>query len=412
MARPAQDGRDRMPSPPSIWTVLVALLGTHLAGMGAFVAVPVLAPAIAADSGIPAAYAGVHTALAYLGSLVSGPVTGAYLRRFGGIRVLQAGLLVVALAIALAALGTAWAPALSAFLGGLGHGPVTPAGSHILAARTPARRRGLIFSLKQTGVPLGAMLIAAIAPLITLAAGWRVAVLAIAAFVVLFVVSLQPLRAALDADRDRGLRDLGFGAAGRAAVASLGLLRAQAALRRLTLMSALYGVSQFCFLSFFVVFQVEALGVPLAEAGFRLACGQAAGAAGRVLWGVLADRTGEAGRVMAGVGLGAAGAGLAFAMTEPDWPGLLILFLAIVMGGTASGWNGIFLAETARMAPPGQVGAATAAGGFVFGVTMLVAPPAFSAMVGLTGGYEAGFLFCAAAALLGATLAARLPRRG
>jgi hypothetical protein len=33
---------------------------------------------------------------------------------------------------------------------------------------------------------------------------------------------------------------------------------------------------------------------------------------------------------------------------------------------------------------------------------MLVAPPAFSALVGLTGGYGAGFLLCALVALAGA----------
>jgi hypothetical protein len=33
---------------------------------------------------------------------------------------------------------------------------------------------------------------------------------------------------------------------------------------------------------------------------------------------------------------------------------------------------------------------------------MLVAPPAFSALVGLTGGYAAGFLLCVLAALGGA----------
>jgi len=400
-----------MKTDPSIWVVLTALLGTHLAGMGAFVAVPVLAPAIAADSGIPAAYAGVHTALAYLGSLVSGPVTGPYIKRFGAVRVLQAGLFVVGLAIALAALGTAWALAFSAFLGGLGHGPVTPSGSHILAARTPPRRRGLIFSLKQTGVPLGAMLVAASAPLIAAAAGWQAAVLAVAGFVLAFVLALQPLRRPLDAERDRMMRDLGFAAALRAAGGSLGLLRHQPALRRLTIMSALYGVSQFCFLSFFVVFQVQALGVPLTEAGFRLACGQAAGAAGRVLWGIAADRTGRPIRVMTVVGLCAAAAGLMLALSGPGWPGLVILLLAMAMGGTASGWNGVFLAETARMAPPGQVGAATAAGGFVFGVTMLVAPPAFSLLVQGTGGYAAGFVFCAASAALGAATVALGGRR-
>lgn len=394
---------------PSIWLVLTALLGTHLAGMGAFLTVPVLAPVIAAETGIPAAMAGLHTALAYLGSLVSGPIAGPYLRRFGGVRVLQAGLLVVGFAIALAAVGEVWALALSAFLGGLGHGPVTPAGSHILAARTPPRRRSTIFALKQTGVPLGAMLIAATVPPIAAVWGWRAGVLATAGFVVLFVCSLQPLRAALDADRDRTLRDLGLSAAWGAALASLGLLRHHVMLRRLTLMSALYGVSQFCFLSFFVVYQVEALGIPLTWAGFNLACGQAGGAVGRVAWALLADRTGRAGQVMAGVGLGAAAAGLGLALAGPHWPGLAILAIGVLMGSTASGWNGIFLAETARMAPPGQVGGAMAAGGFVFAVMMLVGPPVFSLLVATTGGYTAGFLLCAATAVLGASLIRERP---
>ena len=52
---------------------MLALLGAHLAGMGVFLAVPVLAPAIAAEAGIPAALAGVHTALCYAGALISGP---------------------------------------------------------------------------------------------------------------------------------------------------------------------------------------------------------------------------------------------------------------------------------------------------------------------------------------------------
>ena len=42
---------------------MIALLGTHLAGMGVFLTVPVLAPEIAAELGIAASLAGVHTAL-------------------------------------------------------------------------------------------------------------------------------------------------------------------------------------------------------------------------------------------------------------------------------------------------------------------------------------------------------------
>jgi MFS family permease len=382
---------------------MLALLGTHLAGMGVFLAVPVLAPAIAAELGIPAALAGVHTALVYGGALLSGPLAGAFIHRYGGIRVLQAGLVICGAAVALATVGHPAALALSALLGGIGHGPVTPAGSHLLAQKAPPNRRALIFSLKQCGVPAGAMLIAAATPVIAAAWGWRAGVLAVAVFLLASALVLQPLRGPLDAERDRAARLGSLAAAWRAALRSLRILREVPVLRRMTMMSALYGISQFCFSSFFVVFQVEALGVPLTEAGMRLALAQAAGVAGRVLWGLVADRVG-AGPVLTGLGLGAAAAGLALLLAGPDWPGLLLTLAGMAMGATAIGWNGVFLAEAARLAPAGQVGAATAATGFVFGAVMLVGPPAFTAMVQASGGYALGFGFCVATALLGAAL--------
>ena len=382
---------------------MLALLGTHLAGMGVFLAVPVLAPAIAAEAGIPAALAGVHTALVYGGALVSGPLAGAFIHRFGGIRVLQGGLLICAAAVALSVAGHPLALALSALIGGLGHGPVTPAGSHLLASRAPPNRRALIFSLKQCGVPAGAMLIAAITPLIAAAWGWRAGVLAVAALLAAAAVVLQPLRSPLDAERDRTARLGSLGAIWRTALGSLAILRDVPVLRRMTFMSALYGISQFCFSSFFVVFQVEALGVPLTEAGFRLALAQAAGVAGRVLWGLVADRVG-ARPVLVGLGLAAAGSGVALLLAGPGWPGFIVTLAGMGMGATAIGWNGVFLAEAARLAPAGKVGAATAATGFVFGACMLVGPPLFSALVQATGSYASGFALCAGSALLGAFL--------
>jgi MFS family permease len=380
---------------------MLALLATHLAGMGAFLTVPVLAPAIAAETGLAASLVGLHTALVYAGALLTGPLTGPLIQRFGAVRVLQLGMLLVGAGIALAALGQVWALVLSAFVAGMGHGPVTPGGSHLLAGRTPPRRRALVFSLKQAGVPVGAMLIAAIAPLIALFAGWRAGVLAIAATAIVVAIALQPLRAALDAGRDPRAGGAGLGALWRGAAGSLGLLRTDAALRRLTVMSCGYGVAQFCFITFFVAFQVTQLGTPLAEAGLRLALAQAAGVAGRIAWALIADRVG-ARLPLLGCGIGAAVAALALAAAGPGWPVALVVLAGIVMGATAVGWNGVMLAETARIAPEGQVGGATAAVSFAFALTMLVAPPAFSALVGLTGGYAAGFLLCVLAALGGA----------
>ncbi|MBV1796289.1 MFS transporter [Siccirubricoccus sp. G192] len=353
-------------------------------------------PPIAAETGLPASLAGVHTALVYAGALLSGPLAQGLLRRFGGIRVCQGSLLVIAAGIALAVLGHPLALAASAVVGGIGHGPLTPAGSHLLAARTPARIRSLVFGLKQCGVPAGAMLVAFLAPLLGAAFGWRWGVLGVAALAVALALALQPLRAVLDADRDPTATRA---APWREAMASLALLRTERRLRAVTLVCCGLGISQFSFFSFFVVWQVQMLGTPLVEAGMRLAAGQAAGIAGRILWALLADRIG-AGPVLRALGLGTAASAAGLALAGPDWPGLAILVLAVAMGATAVGWNGLLLAEVARVAPPGRVGAATAAMGFAFGITMLFAPSLFSLAVGLTGDYRLGFGLCAVMALL------------
>ena len=397
------------PAAPPLWSILLALLAVHVAGMGGFLTVPVLAPAIAPESGLPVGLAGLHTGLVYAGALVSGPMTGPLIRRWGGIRVLQGGLVIMGCGIALAALAHPLALAASAFVAGLGHGPVTPGSSHVVAARTPPRRRALVFSLKQCGVPLGAMVVAASTPAIAALAGWRAGVLAMAAVCLLVALAIQPLRAALDAERDPLAGRTGPRAIFRESMGTLALLRRDVALARLTVMACGFGIVQFCFSTFFVAFQVAGLGVPLAEAGLRLAVAQAGGVAGRIGWALLADRFG-ARPAMLVCGSGIVVATLALVLADAGWPGVLLLLVGLVMGLTAVGWNGVMLAEAARLAPPGQVGAATSALSFCFGATMLVAPPLFSLLIAVTGGYAAGFLMCALAAMVGTLAIVRRTR--
>ena len=404
-SQPRQGAETVGMKPVSIWLVMLALLGTHMAGMGAFLTVPVLATKIAAETGLAASLAGVHTALVYAGALLSGPFTQGFLARFGGIRVCQVGLCVIALALAVATIGHPLALLVSALLAGVGHAPITPAGSHLLFARTPPHRRSLIFGLKQTGVPAGAMLVAGLAPLAALALGWRGGVLAMAVFSLMLAAALQPLRAELDADRGHGTAASPLADAAR----SLGLLASQPRLRALTMMACGYGVAQFCFGSFFVVWQVEVLGWGLAEAGLYLAIAQASGVLGRIAWAVLADRLG-AQPVLSALGIGLVLAAIALALAGPGWPPALIIAAGMMMGATAVGWNGVLLAEVARVAPAGQVGGATAALGVAFGATMVVMPSLFTLLVATTGSYTPGFLMCALTGCLGLLSLTRVGR--
>ncbi|WP_424810893.1 MFS transporter [Roseococcus sp. YIM B11640] len=389
----------------SIWVIMIALLGAHMAGMGAFLTVPVLAPAIAAETGLSASLAGVHTALAYLGALFSGPITQGLLKRHGGVRVCQGALLVIGAGIAIAAIGHPLAIALSAILGGFGHGPITPSGSHLLAPRTPPAIRSLIFGLKQCGVPAGALLIAAVAPVVATYFGWRAGVLTVSIFCVALAMALQPLRAALDTDRappgQAPLRPW------QDAKSSLAILRDDRQVRSLTIAAAGYGIGQFCFSSFFVVWQVSMFGRSLEEAGLTLALAQAGGVAGRIAWALVADRIG-ARPVLVALGVAIGCFSLLFALASPGWPEIAVIALGVAMGASAVAWNGVLLGEIARVAPDGRVGASTAAMGFVFGGTMVVAPTLFSGLVLATGTYAWGFAMCALAGLTGALIVARL----
>lgn len=68
----------------------------------------------------------------------------------------------------------------------------------------------------------------------------------------------------------------------------------------------------------------------------------------------------------------------------------------------------MLLGEVARLAPPGRVGAATAALGFAFAGTMIVKPMAFALLMMITGGYAWGFVLCATTAAMGTLALLRL----
>src|SRR5690606_32123299 len=89
---------------------------------------------------------------------------------------------------------------------GTGTAVSTPASSHVLARHSPPRYAPLIFSIKQTGVPVGVMLAGLLGPLFVSFWGWRGALLGSAALAFALMLILQPVRAAFDQDRAPGYK--------------------------------------------------------------------------------------------------------------------------------------------------------------------------------------------------------------
>jgi len=146
----------------------------------ALLTLPVMAPVAAKDLAVSPALVGIYVALTYLGAMISSLTSGTSVTRWGPIRVSQLGLVLCAMGLCLCAVP--WLPAtgLGAVLIGLGYGPITPASSQILTRTTPAHQMSLVFSIKQTGVPLGSMLAGAIVPSLMLGIGWQLSLISVA----------------------------------------------------------------------------------------------------------------------------------------------------------------------------------------------------------------------------------------
>ena len=383
------------PKPPSAWWSLAVTTAIQAMVSMALLTLPAMAPAVARALAVPSTLVGAYVALCYFAAMLSSLVGGTLVRRLGAIRVSQLGLGLCAVGLALCALPWLPAVALGALCIGAGYGPITPASSHLLALTTPAHRMSLVFSIKQTGVPAGGMLAGALVPGLSLWLGWQGTLLAVAGVCALCAALAQPLRAALDADRQPA-QPLAL----QALFKPIGMVLGQPSLRALAACSFLFSAVQVSTTAYMVTYLNESLGMTLLAAGAALSVSQLAGVVGRIAWGAVADRgLGPRNTLMLLATLMMVGSVLT-ALLQPQWPTLLIWAIVALLGASAIGWNGVYLATVARQAPPGQAGVAT--GGtllFTF-MGVVCGSPAFGALAGASGSYRIAFAALALPAAL------------
>ncbi len=369
------------------WIPLSITLAIQAMVAMALLTIPAMAPRVAEALAVSATYVGLYIALAYAGAMVASLASGAVVARWGSIRVSQAGLLLCALGIALSALPTVPAVAAGALLVGLGYGPVTPASSHLLARTTSAKRMSLVFSVKQTGVPLGGALAGAIVPGLQQVIGWQQALLGIAGACVLCAFLAQSLRREFDADRDP-MRRVSLGHF----LQPVTLVLSHPALRMLAGCSFVFSIAQLSLTTYLVTYLTGNLGYGLVAAGVVLSISQIGAVIGRVLWGYASDRWFGARRMLAMLATMMTLASLATALLHADLPRVVVIGVLFLFGASAIGWNGVYLAEVARQAPAGLAGLATGGTLAVTFLGVVLGPPVFGALSGLFGSYRAGFV--------------------
>jgi MFS family permease len=372
-----------MRKPVSATVVLIATLTVQSLVAMCLLTLPVVAPTVAQALQISTVYLGLYIAFAYAGAMAASLLSGGVVRRYGAIRASQLGLVLCAVGVALCAIESPIAAGLGAVFVGLGYGPITPASSHLLARSTPAHRMSFVFSIKQTGVPLGGVLAGVIVPSLADMAGWQIAFLMIAAITLLCAVAIQPLCAELDADKDK-TQALSFG---NGLVAPLRLVFSQHSLAVLAAVSFMLSITQLSLVTYMVTFLHDDLSMGLIVAGFTLAVAQAAGVAGRLLWGYISDRfLGPIAMLgLLAVLIGACSLLMPFLQHFDSQ--ILTLIVLSLFGSSAVGWNGIYLAEVARQAPPGQASIATGGALCMTFLGIVIGPPIFGLIAGAFGSY-------------------------
>ena len=371
--------------PAPAWIVVLVTTAAQMVVAMSNIVLSTIAPKVAESLGVEPVLVGYHVGLTFGAAAVASVYGGIVVLRLGAGRTTQLSMVSSMIGLALLALPHVGFVALGSLFIGTGMGFASPAASYLLVKHASPDRRNLLFSIKQTGVPLGGVIIALTAPVLAVTVGWRWSLAMIAALAVTTLLMAERARVAWDSDRRPAgsLRSTPFG--------GVPLVWRQQALRWVALAAVLFSSIQRILLSFTVIYLVAEGGYGLVEAGIMLSVAQVGGATTRIPWGWLADRLRSGLAVLTLICAIMIVSSTALILLEASWPKPLVYLLFFLLGASCVGWNGIVHAECARLSPAGMI--SLTAGGmsfFVFGGVMF-GPPVFAVAYGMIGSYSGTF---------------------
>ncbi|OGL12530.1 MAG: hypothetical protein A3F92_06510 [Candidatus Rokubacteria bacterium RIFCSPLOWO2_12_FULL_71_22] len=366
---------------------------------------PAIASLVRDDLGLTLTQAGSFLSAYYVGPMLMSLPAGAMADRWGVKRTLVLGQVVIAGGLVAVALSDSYGVLiLLMMVSGVGYGMLNPTSTKAIIGWYPPSQRATVVGLKQVGFPFGAMLGAALLPVLGLALGWRWAVVASAAVIVAGALASAVLY------RDPPPPP------GAAAPSGRGAARRVLADRDLWLVAVatlIFAAVQTVWMAYLALYLQGVVGLTLLAASRYLALAQAGGMAGRVVFGVLSDRAfgGRRRFPLAIAGCGTAVCSVAIALTGRGSPALSLALLCAVFGFVGIGWNGVQHTLMAELAAPGAAGAAVGFGLALSSIGVTVAPPVFGALVEWAGGYRGPWIGLAGTMVAGLLLLALVRER-
>jgi MFS family permease len=395
------------------WRVVLTIATVSMLLQQAFsyvcqIALPILADRIADDFGISRAWLGLYLFIQNVTAIIAAMGCGGFILKYGAWRVSQICLLLMGTSLIVIAGGVLWLYPLGGIL--LGAGAVsTPASSHILARHCPRHLAPVVFSIKQTGVPVGSLIGGLLVPAL-LGLGFYMATFresvyldaygtAFVTAIIVFSVGimLQPFRAFFDADRDPSIQPSFSGVS-----ETMKIVVSDPNLRDLAFAGFAFGGLQSIYSGFFILYLIDGLEYSEVDAGLAFAIASTTAVVARIGWGWLGSTIVSPRVVMGLIGLFGAVAAVLTGYYDFDWSFTAIVATAILYNITALSWHGILLAEIARLAPLDKVGGVTGGVLSFTSVAMMIYPVFYGSVLFVTDSYGAGFFVGAVPSLIAA----------
>lgn len=357
--------------------------------------IPAIAALIRADMGLTLAQAGSFLSAYYVGPVLVSIPAGAMADRWGIVRLLVGGqLLIAAGLLAVSAAPTYTLVILLMMIAGAGYGMLNPTSTKAVMAWSLPGERATMVGFKQVGLPFGGALGAALLPVLAIAVGWRLAVVVSAvAIAVMGVVTWLLYRDPPGiTDTARTPASGGFSAV---------LLTRD--LWLLALATGIFAALQTVLMAFLVLYLHDVVGIELVTAGRYLALAQVSGMVGRIAFGLLSDRVlgGRRRGALAIAGSGSALCAIAMAFTGAGASTEWLVALALVSGFVGIGWNGVQHTWLAELAGPKGAGTAVGLGLAVSSGGVMLGPPVFGWFVEAVGSYRPAWIALAMSMAVG-----------
>lgn len=268
------------------------------------------------------------------------------------------------------------------FLLGIGYGGITPVTNRGIMEHFPISNRGTAMGIKQTGVPLGITLAALVLPYIAASYGWKISLLCIS--IILFGLTITHFRYYHDQQvlikRSPKYQMMN----------NLKLIISNKKLVKLSAVIIFFIWIQLSMATYLVIYLVEDIQKSLVFASISLAFLQIGGILGRVGWGYISDHFFDRKRggvlaligILSGIMLGILG------FLDSRAIEVFILFLALCLGITTQGWNGIFVIMMSEIADREHIGLASGFGLTTVYLGAVIGTPLSGWIIDMTGTFR------------------------